>query len=209
MPQYYITTVPSASEEGVPARLVFDALTEFSPNFSQRLTSYVISDKSVVSTQLSKNNTKIQASGWISATPVAQYENNLVGYDDLEARPLQTYELLRQWEDEGVELTVSSEYEIFSPVVITSLTPINTGSEAIRVDLTMEVARRVSYKRVRLIQNVTEDKEKDGKNNTSGSSAKDKIEEDGSLFLKTIENFGNYSGFGDLGSTIGQNIPVG
>ena len=71
MPQYYITTVPSASEEGVPARLVFDALTEFSPNFSQRLTSYVISDKSVISTQLSKNNTSIQASGWVSATPVA------------------------------------------------------------------------------------------------------------------------------------------
>lgn len=197
MAQYYITTVPSSQEDGVPPRLVFDALMEFTPVFSQNLTSYAISDRSVISTHTSENNTTISTSGWVTSSPVAEYENNLAGYDNLEARPIQAYGTLRQWRDEKTELTVSSEYEVFSPVVITSLTPINTGSEAINVSITMEVARRVSYKRVRLIQNVTQEKELDGKNNTSGSTPKEEVEE-GSAFFRQLERTFGSSGAQDL-----------
>lgn len=202
MAQYYITTVPSSQEDGVPPRLVFDALMEFTPVFSQNLTSYAISDRSVISTHTSENNTTISTSGWVTSSPVAEYENNLAGYDNLEARPIQAYGTLRQWRDEKTELTVSSEYEVFSPVVITSLTPINTGSEAINVSITMEVARRVSYKRVRLIQNVTQEKELDGKNNTSGSSTAQEQDEAGSAVIRLLERFGESTGFGDLGGVV-------
>jgi hypothetical protein len=204
MTQYYITTVPSSGEEGVPPRLVFDALTELTPTFGQKLTSYAISDRSNISTNTKKVNTTISASGWISSCPVKEYENNLIRYDDIESRPLQAYELLRKWEDESVELTVSTEYEIFSPVIITKLVPVNTGSDALNVSLNFEVARRVSYKRVRLIQQAAPDKKTDGKNNTSGSSDKTKLDDTGSATLNLLKQFGDSTGLGDRGRDLGQ-----
>jgi len=66
----------------------------------------------------------------------------------------------------------------------------------------MEVARRVSYKRVRLIQNVTQEKELDGKNNTSGSSTAQEQDEAGSAVIRLLERFGESTGFGDLGGVV-------
>lgn len=192
--RFYITTVASSGEGGTPPNISFDSVTEFTPNFSSKISSYPISDLSQISNHTSKNNPTFQFQGWVSTQPLTSYDNNLVGYSNLSGRPQIAYNVLKAWHDSKTELFIYSEYDNYSPLIITSLTPVSEATDSLKVTMTMEMVRRVGYQRVILVQNMTDNLKKDGSPTASaGNTGKNKEnEERRSQVLRLLEGQGKF-----------------
>jgi len=169
----YITTVPLASDGGAtPPSVVFDAVLELSPSFSKKLTAYTLSDGSAISNHQTKDNPQFTMTGVITTQPLVSYDNNLIGYETLAERPQKAYDQLLQWYNKDTELVLVYEYDVRSPLAITNLTPVNSGTDSLTFNITFEEVRRATYSRVVLLQNVSNTLEETGKPATGGRGTK-------------------------------------
>lgn len=173
VPTIYVTTTASAEEGGVPPSVAFDAVLSFNPSFSQAVTKFTLSDGSFISNHTTRNNDVLQVTGVITTQPLRNYDGNLVGYDTLEERPQLGYNQLKQWFDERIEVYVAGEYDIFPNLIITSLQPVQEGTDSLTFNVTFEAVRRATYQRVIIVQNLSTDKALDAQPNSSKSTKKE------------------------------------
>lgn len=183
-----VTELPN----GTPApRFTMDLVEDFTPVFSSEITKYKISDKSHISNHRFRNNLTISLSGYVSTRPMIGYQNNLVGYDDLQGRPKSAYELIKRYDKEGTELTIVNKFDFYPRCQIKSFTPIQRGDDTILITLELEQVKRVSYQRVNLIGTMSDNKKKDANPNVRKNDKKEDLEsEDGSVSSTT--NLDNY-----------------
>ena len=186
-----IAEMPRAQEGENPPSLIFDAVVNTAPSSTARLSKYPISDRTEITNHRVKQNSTLQLTAWMGRSPLQNYENNLVGVENEQSRPQLAYDILKRWDEESVELYIASEYDNFSGYVITKFQPNNQGTDGIRFDITLEQARRVTYARGILIQNLDPVKSVDAKANDSSGTADAK--EDENLFI-TDDILGNYAG---------------
>tara|TARA_Y100001960_G_scaffold311574_1_gene372261 strand:- start:462 stop:1091 length:630 start_codon:yes stop_codon:yes gene_type:complete len=186
-----IAEMPRAQEGENPPSLIFDAVVNTAPSSTARLSKYPISDRTEITNHRVKQNPTLQLTAWMGRSPLQNYENNLVGVENEQSRPQLAYDILKRWDEESVELYIASEYDNFSGYVITKFQPNNQGTDGIRFDITLEQARRVTYARGILIQNLDPVKSVDAKANDSSGTADAK--EDENLFI-TDDILGNYAG---------------
>ena len=153
-----VTDLPNGNP--VP-RFTMDLVEDFTPVFSSEITKYKVSDKTYIANHRFRNNLTISLSGVVSNRPILAYPNNLVEYNDLSGRTKNAYELIKRYENEGVELTVVNKFDFYPNCLIKSYTPIQVGDDTILINLELEQVKRVSYQRVSLIQNMSPSKKKD------------------------------------------------
>lgn len=184
----YITTVPLSSEGGAtPPSVVFDAVLELSPSFSKKVTGYTLSDGSAISNHQTKNNPEFSLTGVVTTQPLTSYDNNLVGYETLPDRPQKAYDQLLQWYNDDTEIVLAYEYDVRSPLAITNLSPVSSGTDSLTFNITFEEVRRATYSRVVLLQNVSNTLEDSGKPATGGRGTKK--DESDSRTWKVFETF--------------------
>ncbi|CAH9012888.1 hypothetical protein VP277E431_P0058 [Vibrio phage 277E43-1] len=164
----YLTTVPFAKEEGTPPSVVFDAVLSLNPVYSQSITGYTLSDGSPISNHTTGNNNTYSMTGVVTTQPFTPYAKNLIGYETLSDRPQKAYDKLKEWKEKKVDLYLAFEYDTKSPLIITELSPVQNGTDSLTFNITLEEARRVSYARTILVQNVTEDLSQTGAPSVSG-----------------------------------------
>lgn len=158
----FISPIENYEADGQEARsVIFDAVTTFNISYNNDITSYPVSDKSVISNHKVKRNTTFTVEGWISTQALIGYENNIIPYVDPKSRPQILYNVIKRWDDEGIDLALIHEFDVFSPCQIKSWEPVMEGSDSILVKIVFERIRRVSYKRVFLVQNMSPSKKLD------------------------------------------------
>lgn len=187
----YIAEMPRAEEGENPPSLIFDAVVDTSPSSSARLTKYTISNKSEITNHRVKQNPVLQITAWMGRSPLQNYENNLVGVVDENNRPSQTLDILDSWDDAGTELYISSEYKNFSGYVITKFDWNSEGTDSIKFTINLEKARRVTYAKGILIQNMDEVKSVDAQNNTSSGTIDPNEKQ--SAVMTAIDLIGTYA----------------
>ncbi len=160
--QIFLTPTDVLVDEGTRApTFTMDMVSEFKPTFPSQLTKYRLSDKSQITNHRVRNNATFVLSGYVSSRPLLKYENNLVGYDNLQERPVLAYSLVKKWEKLGTELTIVNKFDVYNNCIITNLSPIQSSGGDILINFQLEQARRVSYKRVNLVQYMQPSKQKD------------------------------------------------
>lgn len=172
----YIATVPRAEEGENPPSLIFDAVVDTSPTSSARLSKYSISDKSEITNHRVRENPTLQITAWMGRSPLTNYSNNLVSSADEDNRPSQTLTILDKWDEDGTELYISNEYKNFTGYVITKLDWNSEGTDSIKFTINLEKARRVTYSKGILIQNMDTVKSIDAQGNTSKGTTDAKID---------------------------------
>ena len=168
-----LSTIPSSNENPDNIQtLSFDSVMNLDPTFTQKTTQYTTSDGMAISNNTTKSNNTITLTGYISNQPLTAYDNNIVGYSNLNDRPQKGYDVLKGWWNDVKELTVTTEYDVQSPMVITSLKPVQEGNDSLKFSITFEAMRTATYSRVILLENVSEDLETTGKAVTGGRGIK-------------------------------------
>ena len=189
-----IAEMPRAQEGENPPSLIFDAVVNTAPSSTARLSKYPISDRTEITNHRVKQNPTLQVTAWMGRSPIHNYSNNLVGVENEQSRPQLAYNILKRWDDDGIELYIASEYENFSGYVITKLQPNNEGTDSIKFDITLEKAKRASYVRGILIQNMDATKKVDAKANDSSGTTDTKKQEDESLIEQVVRIYGASAG---------------
>lgn len=185
-------------------RLYMDAFTSLIPTFTSTPTRYPVSDKSVISLNVVKNNPTISLTGYTGQHPIKGFNNDLIGYSDLEQRPIKTHELLQNWYTNSTRIYIYNEFFQFDGYVITSYTPYQLEqTDTLRFDLTLEYIRNVSYERGTLIEFLTPSKATDSKSNTKQSDSNSKeSEKKARLTTRYLEVMSN--GFESLAGLEGE-----
>lgn len=148
-----IIPVYVATKEVTSERMYFDAVVNLVPTFSGSLTKYPVSSKSQISNHFVKSNPTLEITAYVGRYPLKDYQDSIISTNNRNTRPQRYLELLLKWFNSGTELFINSEYITFNGYVITSLRPYTEGSnDSLRIDLTFEKARRVTYKRGILIE---------------------------------------------------------
>ena len=151
----YITTqnVIGSGEEF--SSLFFDAVHNFVPTFTSRLTKYAISDKSEITNHITKENVSISMQATVTQTPTTTYQDNLAGYSDFKTRAKDAYDILHSWWNNKTDLFIDEGNRQYSRMQIVNLQAYEEGYDSIKFDIMFEQARRVGYQRVTLIQDNT------------------------------------------------------
>ncbi len=150
----------SGSDESI----VFDSVTEFTPVKSKKLSQYTLSDKSTISNNSVKTNPTISITGRISNSPIETYTGNIVGYEDLGGRADLAEKILDKWYDQDIDLCIDTGTKAYTQFQLIQVEPIEDGTESKVFSLRFEKARRVSYQRVLLAQDMTAEKQLDADN---------------------------------------------
>lgn len=172
----YIAEMPSSTESANSPSLIFDAVVRIAPSSTARLSKYTISDKSEITNHRVRNNPTLQLTCWMGRAPLQNYDNNLVGVENEDSRPQLTLDILNKWDTDGTELFIATEYNNYSQYVITKLDHDTEGTDAIKFNISLEKARRVTYSRGVLIQNMDGVKAIDAKGNDSSGTTDTKDE---------------------------------
>ena len=166
----FIAEMPRAQEGENPPSLIFDAVINFTPSSTARLTKYAISDKSQISNHRVRENPTLQIIACVGRAPLYNFNNNLIGVENPEERPKQALKVLQQWDENDTELYIGSEYDTYSGYVITKLEQVSEGSDSLKFSLSLEKARRATYARGILVQNLDPTKSLDAKGNSSSGT---------------------------------------
>ena len=184
-----IAEMPRAQEGENPPSLIFDAVVNVAPSSTARLSKYPISDRTEITNHRVKQNPTLQITAWMGRSPLRNYDNNLVGVENEQTRPQLAYDILKRWDEESVELYIASEYDNYSGYVITKFQPNNESTDGLKFDITFEKARRVTYAKGILIQNMDAVKSVDAKANDSSGTGDAKTEENTFITDDVIGNF--------------------
>ena len=180
---------------GVPApRFTMDLVEDFTPVFSSDVTKYKISDKTNISNHRFKNNMTISLSGYVGTHPLQHYRNNIVGYDNLNDRLQNAYELIKRYNAEGTELTLVNKFDFYPRCLIKSFTPIQIGDDTILINLEFEQVQRATYQRVILVQNMDTSKKKDASPNVHKNDKKVDLKKDGTDKTTHLEAYKQHKG---------------
>ncbi len=149
-------------------RLVFDAVVSLSSNKTKRLTSYPISDKSVITNHAVQNNDMVSMSAWISQTPVDSYDGNLIGYTDLAGRTIAAEALLNKWKITNETLfLMNTDFGDITNLQLISVVPTAVKASSVMFSLEFEKVRRATYQRAILTTGLDRDKTRDGSPSTT------------------------------------------
>ncbi|MDW1891100.1 hypothetical protein R7O12_17935 [Vibrio sp. Vb1574] len=180
-------------------RLYADAFSELTPTWNANVSKYPISDKSVISNHVIKQNPILNLTFYVGRNPLKQYDG-LVGYENVNQRPSITHDVLLSWFNNSSKLTIVNELYNFSNYVITSYSSRSVGTtDSYEYKLTLEHIRNVSYTRSTLLQFADTSKSIDAQSKTSqsDSSAKSQSETKKSMSEQVWE-FYNDNGITDL-----------
>lgn len=195
-----IPTYIAESSNILGDRLYMDAFVSVVPIYTSTPTKYAISDKSIISNHVVRNNPTLSLTGFVGQHPLKSYDNSLVGYTDISARPSNTHETLLKWQQNSTQLYVYSEFFQLNQYIITSYQPKQLEiTDTLQFDLQLEKLRYVSYQRDTLLEFADSNKSVDGKSKSSSTSGS-KTEEDGGLFRIARKVFDFYSDNGVLDS---------
>ncbi len=162
---------------GSEVSLIFDSVTEFTPNKNKRVTQYITSDKMTITNNQVRGNPTLTMKGRVSKYPLEIYTNNLVdGGDNLSGRIVTAHDILDSWYERGIDLYIDAGYTGYSKYTLSSIEPLEDTTESLIFSLKFEKIRRTTYERVLLIQNMSESKELDGVPN--GGGGKDKTSDE-------------------------------
>uniref|UniRef100_A0AB39AJ92 Dit-like phage tail protein N-terminal domain-containing protein n=1 Tax=Vibrio phage P018-4 TaxID=3229728 RepID=A0AB39AJ92_9CAUD len=183
-----------------------DAIVSLVPVYTSTPTKYSISDKSVISNHVVKNNPTLSLTGFVGRHPIKSYSDSIVGYADLEQRPISTHDKLLEWFQNSTKLFIYSEFFQFNGYVVTSYQPKQLDvTDTLQFDLQLEYIRHVSYERGTLLEFADTTKTVDGKSKTSSSGSEKKVEEDRGWFEISRQIFEFYSDNGILDGQGGNN----
>ena len=185
----FIAEMPRAQEGENPPSLIFDAVINFTPSSTARITKYAISDKSEISNHRVRENPTLQLIACMGRAPLHNFDNNLVGVENPEERPKQALKILQGWDENSTELYIGSEYDTYSGYVITKLQQVSEGGDSLKFSLSLEKARRVSYSKGILVQNLDPTKSLDAKGNTGSGTADAKKSENEFIFDDVLSNY--------------------
>lgn len=189
----YITPANTLLDDGQQSpSLTFDAITTFSPTFNNDITSYPVSNKTVISNHRVRRNPTFTVEGWISTQPISTYDNNLVGYTQKLQRPQTVYNLLKAWDLSGIDLTLVYEYDVYNQCQIKSWEPVKEGSDSILIKITFEQVRRATYRRVTLVEGMSESKRLDAESNRGKSESNGTASKREWQVLRGMEDLGTY-----------------
>ncbi|AUR86375.1 hypothetical protein NVP1084O_168 [Vibrio phage 1.084.O._10N.261.49.F5] len=190
----YIRILPQTDyDSGSEVSLMFDSVTEFTPNSTKKVTQYVTSEKLSITNNSVKTNPTLQMRGRVSKYPLEDKVNNLInGGNNLEGRMVSAHDILQRWYDQDTDLFIDAGYKGYSRYQLISFEPTEDGTDSLIFSLRFEKVRRTTYERILLIQNMSESKTLDGKPNTDGG--KDQTSEDRvSQVTLAIENTSKYA----------------
>lgn len=182
-PIYITTQNVVGSGEGFSS-LFFDAVHNFVPTFTSRLTKYAISDKSEITNHITKENVSISMQATVTQTPTTTYQGNLAGYSDFKTRAKDAYDILHSWWNNKTDLFIDEGNRQYSRMQITNLQAYEEGYDSIKFDIMLEQARRVGYQRVTLIQDNTKTVDSEPENTKKG----EKVEERTSQLSRLTED---------------------
>lgn len=186
----FVYIIPINSDLEIDNYFTLDMIQTFTPNFTQRLTQYTLSDKSTISNHVVKSNQTFNISGTISPISLSKFQRNVVSYNNPSERTQIAYDWLVSQYNNATELTLVTDYDTYTPVVITNVTPVRTKGTSLDVTINLEKARKSSYKRVKVALFMDQRLSTDAKNNTYGSTGttKNKEEDGGYLTYKLFND---------------------
>lgn len=186
----YITSSDNINSE----RLYMDAFVSLVPTYTSSPTKYSISDKSVISNHVVRNNPTLSLTGFVGRHPIKAYSGSIVGYQDLDQRPIYTHETLLNWQQNSTQLFIYNEFFQLNQYVITSYqTKQLDSTDTLQFDLQLEKLRYVSYQRGTLLEFSDPSKSLDGQGKTSSSSDGKEVGEGRGFFELTRKMFDLYS----------------
>ncbi|MDW1736815.1 hypothetical protein R7O07_24010 [Vibrio sp. Vb2235] len=152
-------------------RFYADAFTEISPSYTSSATKYPVSDKSVINSNVIKNNPTLSLTCYVGKNPLKNIDDNLLSGDDKEQRPLNAHEILLSWFNKSTKLTIVNEFYNLNDYVIVKYTPrqVNT-TDSMEYRLLLEHIRNVSYEKGYLLTFADEQKSLDGQRKTNSSN---------------------------------------
>lgn len=173
----YLTTSATRDSGGQrPSSVSFDCVTSLSPRFTKTVSSYPVSSGYSITDHVFQNNTQIQLTGIITKSPTIQYENNLVGYSNLNGRDKDAFAVLERLFLTTTTINLVYEYKVFTNLIITSLTPVK-DKNAIVFEIGLSQARFASAKRVFVTQGLSSSKTSDASSESpEGSKTKTEVE---------------------------------
>ena len=168
-----LTTVATSNENPDDIQtLTFDCVHNLNPEFTQRMTQYNTGDGDSMANNVSKNNTTITLTGTISTQPLITYDNNAADYTKLSGRPKKGYDVLRKWFTDITELALYSEYDNYTKLAITSLKPIQKGTDSLTFSIKLEQSEQFFNSRNKLLKDASEELTVTGKPATSNRGTK-------------------------------------
>ncbi|EJE4210045.1 hypothetical protein M3899_004560 [Vibrio parahaemolyticus] len=152
-------------------RLYADAFTEVLPSYQANATKYPVSDKSVINSNVIKNNPTLSLNCYVGKNPLKNIDDNLLSGDDKEQRPLNANEILLSWFNKSTKLTIVNEFYNLNDYVIVKYTPRQVGTtDSMEYRLLLEHIRNVSYEKGYLLTFADEQKSLDGQRKTNSSN---------------------------------------
>lgn len=149
------------------------------------MSSYPVSAGYSITDHVFKNNTEITMTGTITKSPLVRYENNLVGYSNLNGRDKDAFKVLERLFHNSTTINLVYDYKVFTNLVITSLTPTKDNNNII-FEIGLTQARFASAKRVFVTQGLSSTKTSDASSDTpEGSKTKSTVSDGGTCFLES------------------------
>ncbi|EIA1555064.1 hypothetical protein K6799_001713 [Vibrio parahaemolyticus] len=163
--------VPTYLMDSTNGRLYADAFSELTPTWNANVSKYPISDKSVISNHVIKQNPILSLTFYVGRNPIKNPEGNLLSIDDKEQRPLNAHEILLNWFNKSTKLTIVNEFYNLNNYVIVKYTPRQVGTtDSMEYRLILEHIRNVSYEKGYLLTFADEQKSLDGQSRTSSTN---------------------------------------
>lgn len=162
--------VPTYLMDDSGGRLYADAFTEIAPSYTANATKYAISDKSVINSNVVKQNPTLSLTFYVGRNPLKDYSGNLLTIADKNQRPTNAHEILLKWFNKSTRLTLISEfYQLTNYVVVKYEPKQNQATDSMEYRLILEHIRNVSYERGALLTFADEQKQVDGQRKTSST----------------------------------------
>ncbi|MCS0403424.1 phage baseplate protein [Vibrio diabolicus] len=164
--------VPTYIMDNNNSRLYADAFMEIAPSYTANATKYAISDKSVINSNVVKQNPTLSLIFYVGRNPLKNYAGNLLNGVAKDQRPTTAHEILLNWFNKSTRLTLISEfYQLTNYVVVKYEPKQNQATDSMEYRLILEHVRNVSYTRGKLLEFADEDKAIDGKPKTHSNSS--------------------------------------
>ncbi|MCR9626922.1 hypothetical protein NB520_03575 [Vibrio antiquarius] len=162
---------PTYFMDNSSGRLYVDAFTNLSPSYSATATKYPVSDKSVINSNVVKQNPILSITCYVGRNPLKNHAGNLLGGVTKDQRPTTAHEILLKWFNNSTRLTLINEYYQLNNYCIVKYEPKQyQTTDSMEYNLVLEHLRNVSYTRGKLVELADEDKAIDSKPKTHSSS---------------------------------------